>query len=182
MKPSQITVIRSTRRKKTIQTKYANGHLWVYLPAGMNPKDEEKWITKMIQRSESWEQKKSAKHGDIWLQHRAQYLNKKYFNESLEFSIWFVTNQNSRYGSCTTLDKTIRISHRVQSMPLWVQDYIILHELTHLLYPNHSKEFWAKVDQYQYAERAKGYLIALGADPEIEQPNSTEFETTHEER
>jgi predicted metal-dependent hydrolase len=178
MKPSQITVIRSTQRKKTIQTKYANGHLWVYLPAGMDPCEEEKWITRMVKRSERWEEKKTAKQGDKWLQDRAQYLNKKYFNGSLEFSIRFVTNQNSRYGSCTTIDKTIRISHRVHFMPLWVQDYIILHELTHLLYPDHSKIFWTKVNQYRYAERAKGYLIALGAGHNIEQTDSAEFETT----
>lgn len=181
MTPSQITVIRSPRRKKTIQTKYANGHLWVYLPAGMNPRDEEKWIKQMVQRSEHWEEKKTAKQKDTWLQKRAEYLNKKYFNGSLEFSIQFVTNQNSRYGSCTTLDKTIRISHRVHSMPLWVQDYIILHELTHLLHPNHSKQFWAKVNQYRYAERAKGYLIALGVEPNIDQPDQSEFDLTHEE-
>jgi hypothetical protein len=49
-------------------------------------------------------------------------------------------------------------------MPSWVQDYIIIHELAHLLHPDHSKKFWELVDQYKYAERAKGYLIALSTD------------------
>jgi len=172
MGPSQVTVIRSRRRKKTIQTKYGDGHLWIYLPAGMSPKEEQKWVDRMIKKSERCEQKKTVKESDGWLRHRAQELNEKYFNGSLNFSIRFVTNQNSRYGSCTSLDKSIRISDRVKSMPSWVQDYIIIHELTHLIYPDHSKKFWETVNRYKYAERAKGYLIALGVEQIAEETES----------
>jgi predicted metal-dependent hydrolase len=163
MDVSQITVIRSTRRKRTIQTKYANGHLSIYLPAGMSKSEENKWITKMIKRNEQSEQKRLLRKSDCWLLERAQLFNKKYFNGELDFSITYVLNQNTRFGSCTTADKTIRISEKVKTMPSWVQDYIIIHELTHLLYPDHSKQFWEKVNQYPYAERAKGYLIAVGS-------------------
>jgi len=163
MTPSQITIIRSRRRKKTIQTKYGDGRLWIYFPAGMSAKEEQKWIDRIIERNERWQQKRTLKKSDAWLQQHAQELNKKYFDGALNFSIMFVTNQNSRFGSCTSIDKTIRISERVKTMPLWVQDYIIIHELTHLLHPDHSKKFWEKVNQYKYAERAKGYLIALGS-------------------
>jgi predicted metal-dependent hydrolase len=159
-----ITIIRSRKRKKTIQTKSGKDHLWIYLPAGMPVKEEQKWIDKMVQRHKQWEQKKTLKESDGWLQSRAEELNKKYFDGTLTYSIRFVTNQHARYGSCTSMDKTIRISNQVKTMPVWVQDYIILHELTHLLYPDHSKKFWETVNQYKYAERAKGYLIALGAN------------------
>jgi len=162
MTPSQITIIRSRRRKKTIQTKYGDGRLWIYLPAGMSTKDEQKWIDQMIERNERWQQKKFLQKSDTWLWQRAQELNKKYFDGTLDFSIMFVTNQHSRFGSCTSIDKTIRISERVKAMPSWVQDYIIIHELTHLLHPDHSEKFWKKVNLYKYAERAKGYLIAVG--------------------
>ena len=163
MAPSQITIVRSRRRKKTIQTKYGDGRLWIYLPAGMSTKDEQKWIDQMIERNERWQQKKILQKSDTWLRQRAQELNKKYFDGSLVFSITFVTNQHSRFGSCTSIDKTIRISECVKTMPSWVQDYIIIHELTHLLHPDHSEKFWEKVNQYKYAERAKGYLIAVGS-------------------
>jgi predicted metal-dependent hydrolase len=172
--PLQVTVVRSKRRKKTIQTKCANDHLWVYLPAGMSVREEEKWVSKMVERNQRWEQKHKVKKSDTWLFQRAQEFNKKFFNNDLSFSIVYVTNQNSRFGSCTSSDKTIRISDKVKTMPSWVQDYIIIHELTHLLYPDHSKQFWEKVNEYKYAERAKGYLIAISAgkiETEAEAPN-----------
>jgi len=165
MTSPQVTVIRSRRRRKTIQTKSGDGRLWIYLPAGMSAKEEQKWIDKMVQRHQRWEQKHVLKESDQWLQSRAQEMNKRFFNGSLKYTIRFVTNQHSRYGSCTSLDRSIRISDRVKTMPSWVQDYIIIHELAHLLYPDHSKKFWDAVNRYKYAERAKGYLIALGAEP-----------------
>jgi predicted metal-dependent hydrolase len=176
MVPLQITIIRSRRRKKTIQTKYADGHLWIYLPAGMSPKEEQKWIDRMVERNKRLERKKTVKESDSWLMKHAQELNRKYFDGALHFSIRFVTNQNSRYGSCTSIDKSIRISDRVKTMPSWVQDYIIIHELAHLLYPDHSKKFWEIVNQYRYAERAKGYLIAVGAGIIDEETESSELE------
>jgi predicted metal-dependent hydrolase len=171
MDPSQITIIRSRRRKRTIQTKYGDGHLWIYLPAGMSLKEEQIWIDHMIDRNKRWEKKKAIQKNDPWLLQRAQELNNEFFDGALDFSIRFVTNQNSRFGSCTSSDKTIRISDKVKTMPSWVQDYVIIHELTHLIYPDHSKKFWEKVNQYTYSERAKGYLIALGSnvvDQELE--------------
>ena len=58
----------------------------------------------------------------------------------------------------------IRLSDRIADMPRWVQDYVIIHELTHLIHPDHPKKFWEKVNRYKYAERAKGYLIAVGME------------------
>jgi len=167
METSQITVIRSPRRRKTIQTKYADGHLWIYLPANMKRSDEETWIHRMIEKSTRWERKAAFKKSDAWLMKRAQAINKKYFQGTLHVNaICFVSNQRGRFGSCTSTDKTIRISDRVKTMPLWVQEYVILHEMAHLVVPDHSKKFWNLVNQYKLAERAKGYLIALGVPDE----------------
>ena len=43
-------------------------------------------------------------------------------------------------------------------MPAWVVDYVLLHELAHLIEPNHTGRFWQWVDRFPHAERAKGYL------------------------
>ena len=112
-----------------------------------------------------WKENKKQLNNSLLFK-RAKELNKIYFDNSLDFSIKFVTNQKKRYGSCTFKTKSIRISDRLTKVPKWVQDYVIIHELAHLIYPNHNKKFREKVNQYKYAERSKGYLIALGMLPD----------------
>jgi predicted metal-dependent hydrolase len=73
-----------------------------------------------------------------------------------------------RWGSCTTTTGTIRLSDRLRDMPAWVVDYVLLHELAHLLEPGHNKRFWHWVDRYPRAERAKGYLEGVAAGAELE--------------
>ncbi|HEX5523512.1 MAG TPA: M48 family metallopeptidase, partial [Pedococcus sp.] len=78
-------------------------------------------------------------------------------------SIRWVANQQSRWGSCTPADGTIRISTRVRGMPGYVLDYVVLHELAHLLVPGHGKDFWTLVGGYPRTERARGYLEGVSA-------------------
>ena len=160
-----IEIKRSKRRKNTVEAKVFKEKLCIYLPNGMTVSEENKWIEKMIRWNEQrQEQKKLNDEG--FLLKRAQYLNRIYFNSSLDFSIKFVTNQKTRFGSCTFSTRSIRISDRLAKMPKWVLDYVIIHELAHILFPNHSNKFWEKVNQYKYAERARGYLIAVGFLPD----------------
>ena len=85
-------------------------------------------------------------------------------------SVRWVDNQNSRWGSCTPGDRTIRLSARLQGMPQWVIDYVLIHELAHLLEPGHDAKFWSWVDRYPKAERAKGYLLGWSAAAHVESP------------
>ena len=78
-------------------------------------------------------------------------------------SVRWVRNQNGRWGSCTPADRSIRISDRIQTFPDWVIDYVILHELAHLVVANHNAQFWALVARYPRAERARGYLEGVSA-------------------
>ncbi|MFH1100768.1 MAG: M48 family metallopeptidase [Methanobacteriota archaeon] len=165
MNQQEIRIIRSKRRKRTIQARQENGVFWIYLPSGMSSVEEKKWIDRMITVTERRKRRKELST-DNELEKRAQELNNLFFNGTLDFHIKYVTNQNTRFGSCTSATKTIRISDRIAKMPRWVQDYVIIHELAHLRYPNHSKSFWEKVNEYKYAERAKGYLIAIGMNVE----------------
>ena len=59
----------------------------------------------------------------------------------------WVSNQGSRWGSCTPARGTIRVSDRVQGVPDWVLDYVLLHELAHLLVVGHRPDFWALMDR-----------------------------------
>jgi predicted metal-dependent hydrolase len=48
-------------------------------------------------------------------------------------------------------------------MPDWVLDYVLVHELVHLLIPGHGPDFWALVERYPRTERARGYLDGVSA-------------------
>ena len=61
-------------------------------------------------------------------------------------SVRWVANQNSRWGSATPSDGTIRLSAKLQPMPQWVIDYVLLHELAHLLVAGHDAAFWRLLD------------------------------------
>ena len=161
MTQTNVKIIRSTKRRKTIQAKMVNGKLWIYLPANITKIEEQRWIEQMKKRFDKRKRRQKL-NSDERLQKRTKEINKQYFNGTLDFEIKYVTNQTSKFGSCTPKTKMIRISDRIADMPRWVQDYVIIHELTHLIHPDHSKKFWEKVNRYKYAERAKGYLIAVG--------------------
>jgi hypothetical protein len=75
----------------------------------------------------------------------------------------WVSNQESRWGSCTPVDATIRLSDRLRVTPSWVIDYVLAHELAHLLEPGHGPRFKALIDRYPRAERARGYLLGVTA-------------------
>ncbi len=113
---------------------------------------------------------KSKINSDDYLRRRFDQFNSRYFQGNLKInSIEFVSNQNRVRGSCTPANGTIRISHKLKDMPKWVLDYVILHEMSHLLYPDHSKKFWNKVEEYKYCERARGFLIAKAMEENNEE-------------
>ena len=160
----EVKIVCSKRRKKTVEARLESGVLVVRAPAAISDADLNPIIDKLKARLEKKQQRRQFQ-GDTSLETRARELNRRYFNGKLTWgSIRYVTNQNKRFGSCTPDQGTIRISHRVASMPIWVRDYVIVHELAHLAEPNHSRAFWKLVDRYPKTERARGYLIAVGME------------------
>jgi predicted metal-dependent hydrolase len=55
----------------------------------------------------------------------------------------------------------------LRGVPPWVLDYVLLHELAHLLEPGHGPAFWALLESYPRTERARGYLEGLSAAREL---------------
>ena len=161
-----VEVRRSARRKRTVAARLEGGNLIVFLPARMSQADEAVWVERMRRRLESRERRRHQNSSGE-LERRAQEMNKRYFGGKLTWSsLNYVGNQNSRYGSCTVGTGAIRLSDSLLDMPGWVRDYVLVHELAHLLVPNHSPKFWALVGRYPLTERARGYLIARGVETE----------------
>jgi len=151
-----VEVIRSPRRRKTVQARRVNGVVRVTIPATMTRAEEERWVAEMVRRL----QRSTAACG-VDLEERATALAERY-ELPRPTSIRWVDNQEHQWGSCTPGDGTIRISSRMATFPRWVLDYVIVHELAHLVRTPHDAEFHALVDRYPLAERAHGFLIAKG--------------------
>lgn len=176
----EIEVIRSTRRKKTVSAQMEGETMVVRAPANMSETDLQKVIEDLRVRMERRRKKKALSDDD--LEKRARMLNRRFFDGKLRWrSIRWVSNQNKRYGSCTPSQGTIRISHRIGALPQWVQDYVFVHELAHLLEGNHGPRFWILANRYPLTERARGYLMALDLEeggPDSPNPPIKGSETT----
>lgn len=154
---------RSARRRRTVSAFRENGRLVVAIPASFTRAEEEHWVTEMTQRVTAKEQRRRP--DDRELAARAERLAAAYLPPGVrQSSIAWVTNQGRRWGSCTPATKAIRLSHRLQGMPSWVVDYVVVHELAHLIVSGHGPDFWAIVERYPHTERARGFLhgVAYG--------------------
>lgn len=132
------------------------------IPARLSHAEEQEWVTTMLERLERSERRRRP--SDTGLMRRAADLNARYLGGlALPETVRWVDNQNSRWGSCTPSDRSIRLSRRLQGMPSWVIDYVLVHELAHLIEAGHTPAFWAWVDNFPKAERAKGFLEGVAA-------------------
>lgn len=158
----QVEVVRSARRQRTVSARKVGDVLRVSIPATMTKADEERWVAQMLLKMQ-----RKASSAEIALAPRAAALSARHRLPQAS-SIRWVDNQEARWGSCTPRDGSIRISSRLASLPGWVLDYVIVHELAHLAVPAHDARFWALVGRYPNAERARGYLIAVGAGADLD--------------
>jgi predicted metal-dependent hydrolase len=154
----KVEVVRSPRRRKTVQARQVGGTLRVSIPASMTAVEEEKWVAEMVRRME-----RRSLSETIDLSERAAHLADRY-GLLQPCRIRWVDNQEWRWGSCTPAEGTVRISSRLAKEPLWVLDYVIVHELAHLSVARHDHRFWSIVHRYPLTERARGFLIARGLD------------------
>lgn len=165
-KPVQVELRRDRRLKKTIRwTRQTDGSLLLRVPVH-TPRTQFKPLLADLQGQLNRRKTQRAGHTDADLQERAERINRQYFNGKIEWrAIKWVSNMNNRLGSCTqggSTDGHIRISNKIKTWPDWVLDYVIAHELTHLLHSNHSKAFWATLKRaYPLTEKAEGFIEGL---------------------
>ncbi|WP_198664080.1 M48 metallopeptidase family protein [Jiangella endophytica] len=168
MEAPDVEIRRSLRRRRTVTAFRENGRIVVCLPSRLSKAEERRWVQVMLDRLAA--QEKRRRPSDEGLLARAGGLSRKYLGgRATPTSVRWSSTQRARWGSCTPSDGSIRLSSRLQGLPTWVIDYVLVHELAHLLVNDHGPEFWALVGTYPRAERARGFLDgyshAAGAAP-----------------
>ncbi len=155
--PPAVEVRRSRRRRRTVSAYRDNGRIVVLVPERLSRAQEREWVSRMVRRLEA--SRAGDRPTDDELAARAAELSRTYLaDRARPSSVRWVDNQRRRWGSCTPAEGTIRLSSRLKPYPSWVVDYVLLHELAHLLVPTHSPEFWALLAGYPKTERARGFL------------------------
>lgn len=126
----------------------------------MSRAEEARWVEHMRTKLLAKRERKQANRSDDALEVRARRLAQDYFG-GLQFTIDWSSRQNQRWGSCTPMDATIRLSENLRTFPDYVIDYVIVHELAHLIIPDHSPAFWKLLARYPLTDRARGFLEGI---------------------
>ena len=149
-----VEVTRSRRRRRTVEASIVDGVIQVRAPATMPEAELASHVSELVTRLE-----RRYRSDGIDLERRARELADRYDLPRPASIVW--ADQRSRWGSCTTTTRAIRISNRLSAYPPWVLDYVIVHELAHLVVEGHDARFHAIVQRYPLAERARGFLMAV---------------------
>jgi predicted metal-dependent hydrolase len=160
-----VEVRRSARRRRTVTAYRESGRTIVLIPAAFTPAEERRWVAQMVAKLQTREERRRRSlGGDAELMARAEALSAAHLDGvPRPASVRWVDNQQRRWGSCTPSDGSIRLSSRLRSMPEYVVDYVLVHELAHLVEAGHDARFWALVARYPRAERARGFLEGVEA-------------------
>jgi len=162
--PPAVEVRTSPRRKKTATAFWERGRIVVVLPAHVRGAERDELVRWLVARTEA--RRPHARGSDDALADRAAALADRYVEGVRPASIRWVTNQDKRWGSCSTATREIRLSHRLQRVPGWVLDAVIVHELAHLLHADHSPAFHAVTARYEKTAASAVFLegFALGLE------------------
>jgi predicted metal-dependent hydrolase len=175
--PPKVEVRRSARRRRTVSAYRDGDKTVVMVPSRLSKAEEEQWVAAILERLAERERRRRPSDGALF--ERARDLSRRYLDGRAEpVSVRWAANQRTRWGSCTPDDGSIRLSTRLRGMPSWVVDYVLVHELAHLLVPGHGPRFWELVGRYPKAERARGYLEGVAAAAHL--PGERDHAIPHE--
>jgi hypothetical protein len=153
----EILVIRSARRKRNISAYRQGGRIIVSIPARMSKADERAIVPEMIAKIRSAEASKTPT--EAVLAERIDSLLAQLAPEIQErpAAVTWRT-MRERWGSCTGIDRTIRISDRLKLAPDYALDYVLFHEGIHLRHFDHGAEFTDILARFEDSELASAYL------------------------
>lgn len=156
----EIELVRGTRRRKHVEAVLVGDRLRVSFPRWMSVAQAQETAEELRVRMQ---RRLDASRIDVAA--RARKLARDLDLPRPKSIVWS-DQQQARWGSCTPDLGAIRVSSRLAAYPTWVLDYVLVHELAHLVERNHGPRFDQLVDRYPLAERARGFLIAKDLDPD----------------
>jgi predicted metal-dependent hydrolase len=179
----EIEVRVSTRRKKSAVAFFEQGRIVVVVPARLSRADRDELVGRLTRRLLK-RRAEGAGSGDAALEAKAWKLAARYFGDVRPTSVRWVTNQRSRWASCTPSTGQIRVSHRLAAVPEWVLEVVLVHELAHLVEPSHSRLFRSLENLHPRRADAEiflaGYQLgmsACSADPEAAADKGSEADS-----
>lgn len=159
----EIIIRRSARRRRTLSARMEGSSVLVMVPAGMRRSTERRHVMQLVDRMTRKDalRRRTADAED--LERRARRLARTYLEPRVgrqvrPESVRWVTNQSTRWGSCTPSTGRIRLSDRMIGFPEWVVDFVLAHELCHLVEADHNQRFHELLAGFPHAERAEGFL------------------------
>jgi predicted metal-dependent hydrolase len=157
-----VQLVRSARRRRTYKWSLSNGQIRLEVPSGLKPADEARIVEQVVEKATK-RLARAERASDAELLQRARTLARRHLPDALPRlrSVAWTARQGRRWGSCTSETGAIRLSERLHGLPDYVLEAVLVHELAHLLEPNHSPSFHSLADRYPLAERARGFLEAV---------------------
>ncbi|WP_309234190.1 M48 family metallopeptidase [Dietzia sp. SYD-A1] len=158
----RIEVRRSRRRTRTVSARVEDGAVVVLMPAGLPRAEERRLVADMLSRLRRSARRSGARASDEDLMRRAASLSDRWMDgRARPGSIRWVPAMTTRWASCSPASGEIRVSEALREVPAYVLDYVVVHELAHLVVPGgHTPDFWEVVRRYPRTERAMGFLEA----------------------
>ena len=158
----EIIVIRSTRRKKNVSAYRQGGRIVVSIPARMSKTDERAMVPEMIAKIRA--QEAAATMSEESLSIRIGELLSELAPEiTVRPSSVNWRGMRERWGSCTGIDGSIRVSDRLKGAPQYALDYVLFHEGIHLQFFDHCSEFKELLARFPEEELAEAYLSGYEA-------------------
>lgn len=158
--PDGVEVRRSTRRRRSVTAFREDGRTVVVVPQRMSRAEIVPYVEELVGRLADRERR--GRRTDAELEARAALLSRRHLEgRAVPTSVRWVGNQRRRWGSCTPADGTIRLSDRLAAMPAYVVDYVLLHELVHLLVADHGPSFEAWMSGYPRLLEARAFLAGV---------------------
>lgn len=154
----EIIVIRSKRRKRSISAFRQGGKIVISIPARLSKAEEREIVPEMIAKIRA----KEVAAPESELMEMADALLSSFAPEiAIRPASVNWRQMNERWGSCTSVDRSIRLASKLQRAPKYVLEFVLYHEAIHLQHADHGPEFYQFLHRYPRHLEAEAFLAGF---------------------